>query len=209
MNQAVSYSNPYSEWLCNYFPRRQGWAWCPVSRVGRGGDRGHGGAAESRQGRGGLRPDAAEHLSISRELLALAEGLCPSQTGFLSSPLQETLSFSTVLLPKPQRSVRRVLCCTIGPEDFPGTRVAASLQTFHLGPHRVTPPASSHQQIQLTNLMLQLQKAKQSWMQPRCLGTHSRGAEGGRTVWAEAGAPPPAPHGCSSRFNCSGLGPGL
>lgn len=117
---------------------------------------------------GRLRPDDGEHLcprqihSISRSqgifwlsqngsaLLTLASHTripelphCPSsQTPTLFSMSSDALS---VLGSSQARGWQRCV------------------QTSHLILHHASPPSSSHQQIQLTNLMLQLQKAKQLW----------------------------------------------
>lgn len=152
------HSNPYSEWPCNRFSSRRSWARCPRSRVGRE-DRGCGEAAGRRCGRGGLRPDAGEHLcpranpqhlSVSRELLALAKWLCPSQTGFLLPPLLEALSFSSPAAQTPTLS-QHVLWCPFSPEVSPGRLVTALLLISPLLLCPTSPPTSSHQQIQLTS----------------------------------------------------------
>lgn len=66
--------------------------------------------------------------------------------------------------PEPDTCFQHVLWRPFSsPGVFPGNRVAALCLTSHLTLHHASPPSSSHQQIQLTDEMLQLQKAKQLW----------------------------------------------
>lgn len=98
------------------------------------------------------KPRASLHL---RSTALLSDWLCVS-------PLTDAFSLPTVLLPEPQPSQSHPLLL-FGPRVFLGKRAAAlplgapscSCGTF--------PPISSPQQIQVTNLMLQLQKTKQLW----------------------------------------------
>lgn len=99
-------------------------------------------------------------ILISRELLALTDWLCPSQTGLPSSPPLENRCPTSQIL----TLFQHVLQCPFDSEVFPGKRAAHCAPD--LPPHsppRLSLPLSSHQQIQLTNLMLQPQKAKQLW----------------------------------------------
>lgn len=104
-------------------------------------------------------PEQTHSILISTAFLALTEWLCPSQTGLPFSPRLET-HCSTSQTPT---LFQHVLCCPFNPEVFPGKRAAHCAPDLPSHSPPRLPPVSSHQQIQLTNLMLQLQKAKQLW----------------------------------------------
>lgn len=124
-------------------------------------------AAERGQGIGGPRPDAGEHLCPRTNPQHLDHnGVSGSHRTAL--PLSDWPAFSPRLGTHCSASqtptlFQHVLCCPFNPEVFPGKRPAHCAPDLPSRSPPRLPPVSSHQQIQLTNLMLQLQKAKQLW----------------------------------------------
>lgn len=155
MNKNLSYSNPNSKWLCNLLSR-QSWASCPICGAGRGEDR-----DEAWHGWAGARCWGT-CLDLKR-----VSGSCrmalPLSTGLPFSLCWEPLASAPFCFPNPNTFKARPLV-PIQPWGLPRQEGGSSvLQTSHLILCHASPPISSHQQIQLTNLMLQLQKAKQLW----------------------------------------------
>lgn len=138
--------------------------------------------------------------SISRDFLALAEWLCPSQTGFLISPLLETLSVSTVLLPEPQRfhSVSSGAHSALRPPQASGWQCCSILPSPPVPrlPTRLISPADSINQFDAVAAESQaIMEADQvpwnslSTERPGRPPSRHRSGEGGRRVWANAANP--------------------
>lgn len=142
-------------------------------------------AAERRHGVGGLRPKLGHICALEQtrsiRRLSGSRGMAVA----LANWLPEWVSSGTH--------------STLRSSQATGWQPCARI--YHLTLHHASPPSSSHQQIQLTDDVLQLQKAKQLWKTEQVpwnsrsqrgrggLRADSGVGGGGRTVQANAGQP--------------------